>query len=102
MIKFRLSEEAKIMLSKSRPISIINKKPKGYYNSPEFYAKHPDLMPRDIYLASGRIVTKEEIEKNFNKMFQLSFKDKCKLFWNRITKNLFMDRTKPNDIGFKV
>ena len=86
MIKFRLSEEVKMMLSKPRPMSIINKKPKGYYNSPEFYAKHPDLMPRDIYLASGRVVTKEEIEKNFNKMFSLPFKDKCKMFLSHIKK----------------
>ncbi len=56
-------------------------------NTREFYDKHPDLMPRNIYLYLGRVVTREEIDKKFNQAFKVPFTTKVK-FW---LKNLFKD-----------
>ena len=55
----------------------------AYYN-PELYKKCPDLMPRDIYLATGRVKTQEDIEREFNETFKMTFKEKI----NFLIKNL--------------
>lgn len=36
-----------------------------YYDS-ELYKRCPDLIPRDIYLATGNVKTGEKIEREFN------------------------------------
>lgn len=41
-------------------------------------------MPRDIYLATGRVKTKEDIEREFNETFKMTFKEKI----NFLIKNL--------------
>ena len=53
------------------------------YN-PELYKKCPDLIPRDIYLATGRVKTQEDIEREFNETFKMTFKEKI----NFLIKNL--------------
>lgn len=55
----------------------------AYYN-PELYKRCPDLMPRDIYLATGRVKTQEDIEREFNETFKMTFKEKI----NFLIKNL--------------
>lgn len=55
----------------------------AYYN-PELYKKCPDLIPRDIYLATGRVKTQEDIEREFNETFKMTFKEKI----NFLIKNL--------------
>lgn len=81
MIKFRLSDETKKMLNTQ------NKSHSKYridINSPKFYKKHPDLMPRNVYLATGRILPKEKIDKYLDKHFKLSLKEKCQILFNRL------------------
>ncbi len=53
-------------------------------NSQQFYKKHPDLAPRNVYLASGRKVNMEQIEKELNKAFKLSFKEKCCIWFSSL------------------
>ena len=84
MLKFRLYGDAKSMFKRDKSSPLISQKRREYYNSPEFYAKHPDLMPRNIYLATGRFISKEKMERKFNALFHLSIKDKCVLLFNRI------------------
>ena len=55
----------------------------AYYN-PELYKRCPDLIPRDIYLATGRVKTQEDIEREFNETFKMTFKEKI----NFLIKNL--------------
>lgn len=55
----------------------------AYYN-PELYKKCPDLILRDIYLATGRVKTQEDIEREFNETFKMTFKEKI----NFLIKNL--------------
>lgn len=50
-------------------------KPKYYKtrinpNSKEFYRKHPDLAPRNVYLALGRIVTQEQCNKTIDMFYK--------------------------------
>lgn len=60
----------------------------NYYNSQEFYKKHPDLAPRNIYLAMGRVLDREDIQRYFDKHFGDTFLQKCgktiKKLWNKI------------------
>lgn len=60
----------------------------NYLNSQEFYQKHPDLAPKNVYLATGRGITSEQIDKDFNRLFKLSFYDKCKIVFSKV-KQLF-------------
>ena len=53
-------------------------------NSRNFYDKHPDLMPRDIYLYLGRIKSKEQIDNEFNKVFKLTFLERCQRLFSKI------------------
>ena len=62
------------------------------YGNSEFYREHPDLMPRNIYLATGRVITKEQIDDYFEKNFRLTFSQKCKKFLNKI-----IDKFKQNN-----
>lgn len=66
-MKFRLSDETKNILSNSKPTGLLTKSRTKYYNSKEFYNRHPDLAPRDIYLYEGRIITHEQINKTLKK-----------------------------------
>lgn len=43
----------------------------------EFYRAHPDLC-RDVYLYTGRIMTKESVDKEFNQLFKESPFEKLK------------------------
>lgn len=53
-------------------------------NSRKFYDKHPDLMPRDIYLYLGRVKSKEQIDNEFNKVFKLTFLERCQKLFSKI------------------
>ncbi len=53
-------------------------------NSRNFYDKHPDLMPRDIYLYLGRVKSKEQIDNEFNKVFKLTFLERCQRLFLKI------------------
>lgn len=47
-------------------------------NSREFYDKHPDLAPRNIYLYYGRVITKKDIDRsveNFGEPFWIRAKN---------------------------
>lgn len=58
------------------------------FDSKQFYQHHPDLAPRNVYLANGRVIKKEEIDKVINKICRDSFLTrtgkKIKNFWNKI------------------
>lgn len=82
MLKFRLSGDAKSMFKIDKTFPLIGRR--EYYNSPKFYAKHPDLMPQNIYLATGKVISKEKMERKSNSFFRLSIKDKCVQLFNRI------------------
>lgn len=61
--------------------------PKISMSSREFYDRHPDLMPRDLYLYLGHVKSGEQIEDEFNKAFKPTFLEKCqRLFSNIIQK----------------
>lgn len=53
-------------------------------NSPKFYKEHPDLVPRNVYLATGRILPKEKIDKYIDEHFKLSLKEKFQIIFNRL------------------
>lgn len=53
-------------------------------SSRNFYNKHPDLMPRNIYLYLGRIKSKEQIDNEINKVFKLTPIEKCRKLFSRI------------------
>lgn len=53
-------------------------------NSRNFYDKHSDLMPRDIYLYLGRVKSKEQIDNEFNKVFKLTFLERCQRLFLKI------------------
>ena len=42
----------------------------GKFN--RFYSKYPDLVPRNMYLYSNRIITEAEIDKYINKIVRKS------------------------------
>ncbi len=44
-----------------QPVSFTGKKVS--INSRAFYDKHPDLMPRNLYLYSGKTVSRKEIDE---------------------------------------
>lgn len=55
---------------------------KPNFNNKAFYDSHPDLMPRNnMLLYLGRVISREEINKQFNKTFKPNL-------WER-TKNWF-------------
>lgn len=57
-------------------------------NSQEFYKKHPDLAPRNIYLATGRIISMKEVQKTIDNIGKESIWEKLgNLFSNLINKN---------------
>ncbi len=86
MIKFRLSDGTKMLLKKDTKIPSLSKKQVKYYNSREFYDKHPDLVPRNIYLALGRVITREEIDKELAKVTKEPFLKQVNNFINKIFK----------------
>lgn len=74
-----------------QPVSFAGKKVS--LNSREFYDKHPDLMPSDLYLYLGRIVSRKEIDKgieNIGAPFHVRarnwFKNKINNLFNRDNK----------------
>lgn len=60
----------------------------NYYNSQEFYKRCPDLAPRNVYLATGRIIEMKDVQKYIDKHFGDTFFQKCgktiKKLWNKI------------------
>lgn len=62
-----------------RVSSIFSKTPLVKFgNSLEFYKKHPDLAPRNVYLYLGRVVSKEEVEKKIDKLTRPSMYERLK------------------------
>ncbi len=57
-------------------------------NSKKFYDKHPDLMPRNLYLYLGHVKSEEQIESEFNKMFKRTFLEKCQRLFSKIIQKL--------------
>lgn len=60
----------------------------NYYNSQEFYKKHPDLAPRNVYLSQGRIIKMEDVKKHLDNICKETFSEKCTRYLNNI-KSLF-------------
>lgn len=54
-----------------QPVSFSGKKID--INGREFYDKHPDLAPRNVYLYLGRVITREEIDKKMDGLFREPF-----------------------------
>ncbi len=59
-------------------------------NSQKFYKSHPDLVPRNVYLAMGRVVNQKEVNRkieNFGEPFWVRaknwFKYKIEDIFNR-------------------
>lgn len=86
MIKFRLSDETKMLLKKDTKIPPLPKKRTEYYNSREFYDKHPDMAPRNVYLYLGRVTAREEIDREFERITKEPFLKRVKNFINKIFK----------------
>ena len=84
MIRFRLSDETRMMLAAPAKVRIKQAEKSNYYNSPEFYKKHPDLTPANIYLAEGRVVTRKEMNKRFNEAFKLSLHDRLEILFGKV------------------
>lgn len=65
-------------------------------NTPEFYRRHPDLAPRNIYLREGRTITPEDWNKTIKRLdrinkisdFTSSIKSKLKQFFNKFNKKI--------------
>lgn len=77
-----------------KAIRCFNNKNKINVNCREFYEKHPDLAPRNVYLYLGRVITKEDADKKFAKIFKEPFITRAKnWFQNKIGK-LFNRDTK--------
>lgn len=61
----------------------------GFKNQ-SFYKKHLDLTPRNVYLASGRVMSKKEVDKTLNRIAREaswdSFKNSIKEFFGKIFK----------------
>lgn len=74
-----------------QPVSFSGKKVN--YNTREFYDKHPDLAPRNVHLYLGRVITREDMDKQFNKMFPEPFIKRAKnWFTNKINKLFKRDK----------
>ena len=60
------------------------------FKNQSFYKKHPDLTPRNVYLASGRIMPKKEVDKALKRIAREakwdSFKNSVKEFFGKIFK----------------
>lgn len=78
-------EQLKLSAQPLRSVTFANKssvlEPKRAYSKDRnFCREHPDLLPRDVYLASGRTIDETEINKRFEEAFKLSFRDRFDLF----------------------
>jgi hypothetical protein len=51
----------------------------------EFWAKHPDLAPRNVYLSEGRVMGLNEVEKGLNDICKESFSKRCMNVIKKIT-----------------
>ena len=58
------------------------------YYDPELYKRCPDLIPRDIYLATGNVKTGEKIEREFNKTFKMTLKERAKFLIKNLKEKL--------------
>ena len=61
-MEFRLSDYTKTLLAKSNYKSI-QKKQIEYYGSKKYYDTHPDLIPSDISIYEGRIISQKKWDK---------------------------------------
>ena len=86
-MEFRLSEVTKRYLAKSSKQAGKNTKSKVDLNSQKFYKQHPDLAPRDIYLASGRVIKKETVDKYLDNIGKKSLFEKVCDFIKNIRRN---------------
>lgn len=71
-----------------QPVSFCGGKTKIKVNSREFYDKHPDLAPRNVYLYLGRVKSAEEIDK-YMKKFDEPFYVRAKNWVINKVKNIF-------------
>lgn len=85
-MEFRLSDTTKKYLAESA-IRTKQFKSKIDLNSQEFYKQHPDLAPSDIYLASGRIIKKETIDKYLDNIGKKSLFERICDFIKSIRRN---------------
>jgi len=88
-MNFKLSPETKRMLSSQ---SVSNKKfvrSKINPNSQEFYKKHPDLAPRNVYLATGRVLEFKNVQKKLDKIAKEPLTDRISNWFKSITKKIF-------------
>lgn len=90
-MQFRLSDATMAMLKKSEYSS--PKKVK-YCNDRRFYMKHPELMPSDVYLYEGALISQKQWDKAIRKfekqidfeIFRKSLREKIKDFASKIVK----------------
>ena len=52
------------------------------------YNKYPELLPRNIYLRTGRILNKKEVDKELSKFFRDSFFEKARSFLNKVVNDI--------------
>ena len=86
-MEFRLSEVTKKYLTESSKRAGKNIKSKFDLNSQKFYALHPDLAPRDIYLASGRVMKEKTVNKYLDNIGKKSLFEKVCDFIKNIRRN---------------
>lgn len=48
----------------------------NYYNSSEFYKKHPDLSPRNICLIENWLINFDDVDKYLDKISKETFTEK--------------------------
>ena len=70
---------------------VAQNKPKRLdFNNKAFYNSHPDLMPRNnLLLYLERVITKEELDKKFNKTFKPNILQQTKNWLKNSFKNIF-------------
>lgn len=71
-MNFKLSDATKNLLANKT----YKRKTKLDVNSEKFYQQHPDLAPRNVYIATGRLINKETIDKYLDNICKKSLFEK--------------------------
>ena len=88
-MKFRLSDVTKAMQSKSEYSA---KKSAKYWNDKRFYMQHPELMPSNVYLYEGALISQKQWDKAIRtferqvdfEIFRKNLKEKIKDFGSKV------------------
>ena len=85
-MNFRLSPETKQLLVQRTNSK--HAKSKINPNSQEFYKKHPDLAPRNVYLATGRVLKFDTVQKHLDKITREPLMERVSNWFKKICKKI--------------